>query len=157
MTSGLRAELKQRKPFATTEEEVFLNALRTADHLLRGEVEVLRSADLTFPQYNVLRILRGAGRGGISCGEISERMVTRDSDITRLLDRLEARGLVERGRDERDRRVVVQRITSTGLALLKELDEPVRRVHQRQLRHLTRAQLRQLGELLELARAGGRE
>ena len=154
MTTGLRAELKQRKPFATTEEVVFLNALRTADHLLRGEVEVLRTADLTFPQYNVLRILRGAGSQGLSCGEISDRMVTRDSDITRLLDRLEARDLVDRGRDERDRRVVVQRITAEGLALLKGLDEPVQRVHQRQLRHMSRTQLRQLTELLELARAG---
>jgi DNA-binding MarR family transcriptional regulator len=157
MTTGLRAELKQRKAFATTEEVVFLNTLRTADHLLRGEVEVLKSADLTFPQYNVLRILRGAGRPGISCGEISDRMVTRDSDITRLLDRLERRGLVERGRDEEDRRVVVQRITAKGLALLQELDTPIERVHQRQLRHMTRAQLRQLTELLEKARAGGPE
>ena len=157
MTTGLRAELKQRKPFATTEEVVFLNALRTADHLLRGEVEVLKGADLTFPQYNVLRILRGAGRQGVSCGEISDRMVTRDSDITRLLDRLEGRGLVERGRDERDRRVVVQRITAKGLALLQELDAPIERVHQRQLRHMTRAQLRQLTELLEKARAGSVE
>ena len=157
MTSGLRAELKQRKPFATTEEVVFLNALRTADHLLRGEVEVLKGSDLTFPQYNVLRILRGAGRQGISCGEISDRMVTRDSDITRLLDRLERRGLVERGRDEEDRRVVVQRITAKGLALLQELDAPIERVHQRQLRHMTRTQLRQLTELLEKARAGSAE
>jgi DNA-binding MarR family transcriptional regulator len=155
MTIGLRAELKQRKPFATTEEVAFLNTLRTADHLLRGEVEVLRGADLTFPQYNVLRILRGAGPQGLSCGDISDRMVTRDSDITRLLDRLEARDLVARGRDERDRRVVVQHISPKGLALLKELDEPVQRVHQRHLRHMTRAQLRQLTELLELARAGG--
>ena len=154
MASGLRAELKQRKPFATTEEVVFLNALRTADHLLRGEVEVLKGADLTFAQYNVLRILRGAGREGVSCGEISDRMVTRDSDITRLLDRLEGRGLVERGRDERDRRVVVQRISGKGLALLAGLDEPIQRVHQRQLRHMTRPQLRQLTELLEKARAG---
>ena len=154
MASGLRVELKQRKPFATTEEVVFLNALRTADHLLRGEVEVLKGADLTFAQYNVLRILRGAGREGISCGEISDRMVTRDSDITRLLDRLEGRGLVERGRDERDRRVVVQRISAKGLALLAGLDEPIQRVHQRQLRHMTRPQLRQLTELLEKARAG---
>jgi DNA-binding MarR family transcriptional regulator len=157
MTTGLRAELKQRKPFATIEEVVFLNTLRTADRLLRGEVEVLRGADLTFPQYNVLRILRGAGPQGLSCGEISDRMVTRDSDITRLLDRLEARDLVARDRGERDRRVVVQHISRKGLALLKDLDEPVQQVHQRQLRHMTRAQLRQLTELLELARAGGLE
>ena len=115
MASGLRAELKQRKPFATTEEVVFLNALRTADHLLRGEVEVLKGADLTFAQYNVLRILRGAGREGISCGEISDRMVTRDSDITRLLDRLEAKSLVRRERSVEDRRVVMVSLTEVGV------------------------------------------
>jgi DNA-binding MarR family transcriptional regulator len=155
MGNTLRAELKQRKPFATVEEAVFLNALRTAEHLLHGEVEVLRQADLTFPQYNVLRILRGAPAHRLACGEISERMVTRDSDITRLLDRLEARGLVERGRDQRDRRVVLPRITRKGLALLKELDGPVERVHQRQLSHMSPAELKRLDELLEKARAGG--
>jgi DNA-binding MarR family transcriptional regulator len=154
MTTSLRAELKQTRPFGSLEQEVFLNVLRTADHLLRGEVEVLREADLTFAQYNVLRILRGAGRDGITCGGISERMVTRDSDITRLLDRLEARGLVERVRDARDRRAILSRITKTGLALLEELDEPVAAVHTRQFRHMTRTQLQSLGRLLEIAREG---
>ena len=93
----------------TIEERVFQAALRAADHLLWGELEVLRGVDLTFAQYNVLRILRGAVAGGLSCSEISERMVTRDSDITRLLDRLEVRGLVERSRSREDRRVVLAR------------------------------------------------
>ena len=131
MPSGLQRELKQTKPFGSLQEEVFLSALRTADHLLWGEIAVLREADLTFPQYNVLRILRGAGPDGLSCREISDRMVTRDSDITRLLDRLEARMLVARGRDTADRRVIVSRISSEGLALLQTLDAPVDRVHRR--------------------------
>lgn len=148
----LKEELRQSKPFASLEEEVFLGMLRTGDRLLRGEVEVLRAAELTFAQYNVLRILRGAGRNGLSCREISERMVTRDSDITRLLDRLESRGWVERVRDARDRRVIVARITKKGVALLKELDEPVARAHKKQLKHMSRAQLKTLAELLQLAR-----
>lgn len=154
MSTSLRAELKQTKPFASLEEEVFLGMLRTADHLLWGEIEVLRTADLTFPQYNVLRILRGAGSGGVTCRGISDRMVTRDSDITRLLDRLEARGLVERVRDRKDRRVIVPRITKKGLELLQSLDGPIAHVHRTQLRHMSRAQLRTLGALLQAAREG---
>jgi DNA-binding MarR family transcriptional regulator len=152
MTSRLGRELRQGKPFANLEEEVFLNVLRTGDALLQGEVEVLRGAELTFPQYNVLRILRGAGAAGASCGQIGERMVTRDPDLTRLLDRLEARGLVRRARDARDRRVVVAAITEAGLAVLKSLDAPVARVHRERLRHLSREQLETLAELLALAR-----
>lgn len=152
--STLRAELQQRRPFATLEDEVFLNVLRTADHMLWGEIEVLRTANVTFPQYNVLRILRGAQPGGLSCREISERMVTRDSDITRLLDRLEARGLVTRVRDPKDRRAIVPRITKDGLDLLARLDKPVVQVHRGQLKHVSRAQLKTLVRLLERAREG---
>jgi DNA-binding MarR family transcriptional regulator len=154
MASGLQEELKQSKPFGSLEEEVFLSALRTADHLLWGEVAILRAAELTFSQYNVLRILRGAEPHGLSCREISERMVTRDSDITRLLDRLEARRLVARGRRPDDRRVIVPRITSDGLALLEELDGPIAQVHKNQLRHMSAKQLSTLSELLHLARRG---
>ena len=145
-------ELRQGKPFASLEEEVFLNVLRTADALLQAEVDVLRSAELTFAQYNVLRILRGAGATGAACGVIAERMVNRDPDITRLLDRLEARGLVERSRHAEDRRVVVAAITETGRALLKSLDAPVARAHRDQLRHMSRAQMEKLAGLLVLAR-----
>jgi DNA-binding MarR family transcriptional regulator len=152
MPSTLGRELRQGKPFANLEEEVFLNVLRTGDALLQGETEVLRSAELTFPQYNVLRILRGAGAAGASCGEIGERMVNRDPDLTRLLDRLEARGLVGRSRDTRDRRVVVATITEDGKAVLRSLDAAVARVHREQLRHMTRQQLETLAELLALAR-----
>ncbi|MPY87826.1 MAG: MarR family transcriptional regulator [Luteitalea sp.] len=156
MRSTLQAEIKQKKPFESLEDAVFLNMLRTADHLLWGEIEVLKAADLTFPQYNVLRILRGAGPDGLSCREISERMVTRDSDITRLSDRLEGRDLVARVRDRNDRRVIVTRISPEGLKILRQLDAPINRVHRGQLTHMTPKQLGTLLELLELARQPGR-
>jgi DNA-binding MarR family transcriptional regulator len=156
MDTALGLELRQGKPFANLEEEVFLNVLRTGDALLQREAEVLRIAELTFAQYNVLRILRGAGVAGAACGEIAERMVNRDPDVTRLLDRLEARGLVRRSRDAQDRRVVVAAITDAGRTVLKPLDAAVARVHRDQLRHMTRAQLETLAELLVLARTAPR-
>jgi DNA-binding MarR family transcriptional regulator len=145
-------EIRQGRPSTGIEEEVFLNVLRTGDALLQREVEVLRTEDLGFAQYNVLRILRGAGTGGASCGEIAERMVSRDSDLTRLLDRLEASGLVERSRLETDRRVVVTTITRKGRSLLGRLDDRVADAHREQLRHMSREQLRGLVDLLVLAR-----
>src|SRR5262245_4731554 len=156
MGTLLRHELKQGKPFATPEEMVFLNVVRTAGALLQGEEEVLKAADLSFAQYNVLRILRGAGSEGLACGEIAGRMVNRDPDITRLLDRLERRGLVRRSRDVEDRRVVVARITTAGLSLLETLDAPITKVHREQLRHMSRNQLDTLARLLEVARNPGR-
>jgi DNA-binding MarR family transcriptional regulator len=155
MGKRLQAELKQTKPLENPEVEVFLNTLRTADYLLRAEGEVLREGDLTTPLYNVLRILRGAGTEGLSCGAVSSRMVTRDSDITRLIDRLVQRGLVTRERDAADRRVVLSRITERGLTLLRRLDQPIAGCHQRLLRHLTAEQVRTLSRLLELARQPG--
>ena len=155
MGKRLQAELKQTRPLENPEVEVFLNTVRTADYLLRAEAEVLRAEDLTTPLYNVLRILRGAGSEGRSCGEISSRMVTRDSDITRLIDRLVQRGLVARERDDADRRVVLSRITERGLALLRRLDQPIASCHQRLLRHLSAEQIRTLSRLLELARQPG--
>jgi len=137
------------------EERVFESLMRVADHLLRGEVEVLRTEELTFPQYNVLRILRGAGRDRPSCGAIAERMVTRDSDLTRLLDRLEERGLVKRMREESDRRVVTAEITDAGLQVLRRLDGPIDRVHRQQLAHMTAEQLKTLQRLADEARNGG--
>jgi DNA-binding MarR family transcriptional regulator len=136
-------------------ERVFQSLMLAADHLLRGEIEVLRVADLTFPQYNVLRILRGARPEELSNGTISQRMLTRDSDLTRLLDKLEERRLVKRTRDARDRRVVTATITDAGLQLLRKLDGPVDRVHREQLRHMTPRQLESLRMLADQVR--GRE
>jgi DNA-binding MarR family transcriptional regulator len=153
MKSTLQSELKQTRPFASREEEVFLSLVRTAEMLSWGVEEAIRQADLTPTQYNVLRILRGAGGEGLTCGEIGERMVTRDSDITRLLDRLEARGLISRQRDTTDRRVIIASITGTGLKLLAGLDRPVAECHNRQLGHLGERQLATLARLLEIVRS----
>ncbi len=141
------------KPFTSNEAEAFLNLQRTADILMRGLERQLKPVGLTQTQYNVLRILRGAGRDGLLCREIGARMVTRDPDITRLLDRLEARGLAIRSRLDSDRRAIRTRITPTGQALLNKLDRPVAELHARQLGHLGNEKVRELIALLEQARA----
>lgn len=152
MVTKLQKELKLTKPLASLEEEVYLGIQRTAEHLWWGVAETLRQAELTPTQYNVLRILRGAGEAGASCSEISERLVTKDSDITRLLDRLEARGLISRERETKDRRIIVARITDDGLRLLAGLDKPIAQCHRRQLGHLGDKRLAALSRLLDAAR-----
>jgi DNA-binding MarR family transcriptional regulator len=152
MTKHLQEELKQPKPFRSLEAAVFLNVLRTATALVGELVEVLRPYELTQPQYNVLRILRGAGPEGLPSGEVGERMVSREPDMTRLLDRMEARALVARQRGPLDRRIVTVRITDEGLRLVDALDEPVAAMHARQLAHLSHEELEALDGLLERAR-----
>ncbi len=152
MLRGLQAEIRQTKPFQSLEEEAALNLLRTTDALVRQKAEMLKAWSLSPTQYNALRILRGAGVEGVTCGELSERMLTKDPDVTRLIDRLDTRGLITRGRHDADRRVVRTRITQAGLDLLAELDGPTRKLSKEQLGHLDEKQLRQLIELLELAR-----
>jgi DNA-binding MarR family transcriptional regulator len=134
------------------EEAAFLDLLRTTDMLSRRLAQVLKIEDLSSNQYNVLRILRGAP-DGLSCGDIGNRMITRDPDITRLLDRLEKRGLISRSREARDRRTVLTQITPAGLKLLARLDEPVQEAHQKQLGHLGRQRLRAMSELLLACRS----
>ena len=153
MTTKLQKELKQTKPFKSLEEEVVLNVARTAEVLASASAEVFKRVDLTPTQYNALRILRGAGAEGLACREISERMVTKESDITRLLDRLEGRGLISRERPANNRRLVITRITKEGLRVLAELDEPVSESHRRQVGHLGKAQLKTLNKLLETLRS----
>jgi len=155
MTNRLLDEIKQTRPFGSLEEEVLLGLARTADVLQRGIGEVLKPAALTTTQYNVLRILRGAGAAGLSCSEVTGRMVTRDPDMTRMLDRLEARRLVTRARDATDRRVVTSRITEEGLQLLGSLDEPMAAHHRRMLGALGSEKLQALAKLLDEARAAG--
>jgi len=140
------------KTIGSPEEALFLELFRTTDILSRGVVLVVKAEDLSPTQYNVLRILRGAP-DGLACGEIGNRMVTRDPDITRLLDRLEKRGLITRWRVTADRRVVMARITPEGLRLLARLDGPIQKAHRRQLAHLGPKRLRQLTALLRLARS----
>ena len=154
MTRRLQDEIKQTRPFQSLEEEVLLGLARTADAVARAGEEVLKGSGLTMTQYNVLRILRGAGAAGLSCGDVAGRMITRDPDLTRLLDRLEARALVTRARDGEDRRIVVTRITSDGLALLAELDEPVQAQNRKAVAHLGEQKLRTLAQLLDEARSG---
>jgi DNA-binding MarR family transcriptional regulator len=129
------------------EEAIFVEMSRTVDLLSRGPTQLLRAVELSAPQYNVLRILRGAPEG-LLCGQISERMITRDPDITRLINRLEERGLVARFRQDEDRRRILVRIAPKGLALLTRLDEPVCQVHRGQLGHLGAGKLRRLQSLL---------
>jgi DNA-binding MarR family transcriptional regulator len=152
----LRQSIKQRKPFESLEQEVFLEVLRTGNAFVQDLVELLRPYGLTQPQYNVLRILRGAGATGLPTGEVGERMVaSREPDVTRLLIRMEQQGLVERERRSDNRRFVTARITSKGLRILKALDAPVRRMHAKQLQHMTRSELDRLASLLERARREG--
>ena len=139
------------KPRPCSEEDLSLELVRTTDLLSRPLTQVLKAEDLTSNQYNVLRILRGAP-DGLACGEIGNRMITRDPDITRLLDRLEKRSLIERWREQKDRRVVLARITRDGLDLLARLDDPVQNTHRQQLRHLGSQKLHQLSELLQQSR-----
>jgi len=136
------------------EETAFLELLRTSDLLTRGLAPILKAEELSMTQYNVLRILRGAPEG-LPCGEIASRMITRDPDITRLLDRLEKRALISREREKKDRRTVLVRITSGGLKLLGRLDEPVRTGHRKQLGHLGPEQLEALCRLLHSVRTPG--
>ncbi len=148
MKETIPSENKRRRA-ACPEEAAFLDLLRTTDMLSRGLIQVLKTEDLSATQYNVLRILRGAPEG-LACGEIASRMITRDPDITRLLDRLEKRGLISRCRETKDRRTVMARITPEGLKLLARLDEPVQAAHRKQLGHLGRERLRALAELLRV-------
>jgi DNA-binding MarR family transcriptional regulator len=152
MVGKLGREIGKTGPFDSLEQEVYLNCMRTADRLSRAGVAALKPAGLSATQYNVLRILRGMGEAGISCQEIANRMITRDPDLTRLLDRLEKRGLVSRQRQNADRRVVKTFISEKGLALLTELDRPVQEMHLKVLGHLGRERLKQFLELLEMAR-----
>lgn len=152
MVGRLQAEIKQTKPFRSREEELFISLQRTADTLMRGLTETLKPAGLSATQYNVLRILRGAGKRGLACSEIAERLITRDPDITRLLDRLNGRRLIRRSREKKDRRVITTRITEEGLKLLEQLDAPIAELHQQQLEHLGKQRVGSLLGLLQQAR-----
>lgn len=154
MAGRVQGEIRQRKPFRRLEDEAYVNIQRTADALMQGVAAVLKPAGLSPTQYNVLRILRGAGPEGLACREIGARMITRDPDITRLLDRLEERRLVTRSRGAEDRRVIMTRITEEGLRILDGLDAPIESMHIAQLRHLGAKHLRTLISLLEAVRGG---
>lgn len=152
MTRSLREEIRQSRPFRSLEQEAHLNVVRTAAVLSDHFEQVLKPAGITGAQFNVLRILRGADPEGLCRNDLRDRMLTRMPDVTRLLDRMEEAGLVTRSRDAEDRRLVTTRITDEGRRLLSDLEEAVVGEHRRRLGHLSEAQLRQLVDLLGLAR-----
>ena len=139
------------------QDRIFVALLRTADALSQEAEQFLKAAGLTGTQYNVLRILRGAEPEGLPCRGIGDRMISHDPDMTRLLDRMEKRGLITRERQTDDRRVVKARITPQALSLLKTLDQPIHAVHKRQFRHMPAARLKILSRLLEEVRASKQE
>lgn len=153
-TRSLQEELKQSKAFRSLEQEALLSIERTAAVLGHGLADALRRYDITPTQYNVLRILRGAGGKGLCRNEVRDRLVAQVPDVTRLLDRMEEMQLVERERAEEDRRMVFTRITRKGMQLLARLDEPVEQLHHEQLGHLGSTRLRTLIDLLAAARQG---
>jgi MarR family transcriptional regulator, organic hydroperoxide resistance regulator len=122
--------------------------VKAADTLALQAEQLLKASGLSATQYNVLRILRGAEPAGLACRAIGDRMISHDPDITRLLDRMEKRGLISRERQTDDRRVVKARITPAGLAALKTLDAPVREMHKKQFAHISATKLKTLSELL---------
>lgn len=155
MSNTLLDELQQRKPFASLAEEAHLNLSRTEAVLQEGIDRVLKPHGVSATQYNVLRILRGAGPKGLCRNEIRDRLLTRMPDVTRLLDRMEEAGLVTREREAADRRLVTTRLTRHGRELVDSLDGPVAKEHERRLGHLKDSELRTLVRLLTRARHPG--
>lgn len=145
-------ELKQSRPFKSQREEASVALLRTADLVRRSVAAVVEARGITAQQYNVLRILRGAGERGLPTLEIAERMIEQTPGITRLIDRLEAKKLVSRERCPTDRRQVFCRITKTGLALVNALDEPIRLSEEKALADLKANELKSLVNLLDRTR-----
>lgn len=143
---------KIAKRFDSPQQEAYLNLWRTYDRLRMIEDELFAQHDLTAQQYNALRLLRGEQSGALPTLALAGKLVSHAPDITRMVDRLEQRGLVARRRMPDNRRVVQVGITEAGLALLKQLDDPVRECHHRQLGHLSGNQLQSLVELLKSAR-----
>ena len=145
---NLAEEIGRPTPFERLDEEVFLNLLMTRERLAVALADVYREAGLTPPQYNVLRILMTQGPEGLPMQRIVERMVTRDSDMTRLVDALEGHGHVQRQRDPQDRRVTRVTVTGSARKLMKELEQPVIEVYQNHLAHLGQKKLSMLNRLL---------
>jgi DNA-binding MarR family transcriptional regulator len=139
--------------FDSPQQEAFLSLWRTYDRLRALEDELFARFELTPQQYNVLRLLRSEHPDALPTLAIAARLVTHAPDITRMLDKLEQRGLIARDRPAENRRIVLIKITEAGITLVKQIDKPLRDCHQRQLGHLNDAQLKQLLQLLQLARA----
>ncbi|MGE3275955.1 MAG: MarR family winged helix-turn-helix transcriptional regulator [Vicinamibacterales bacterium] len=158
MVGTLQAELQQTKPFRSVAEEAYLALSRTAAVLDHAVAQALRAHDLTPTQYNVLRILRGAGTDGLCRNELGARLLRAVPDVTRLLDRMEELGLIARERLADDRRMVRTRLTARGLTTVNDMDRPIRALHERLLGGLGEGRQKQLIRLLDEVRSGvGRE
>jgi DNA-binding MarR family transcriptional regulator len=147
-------EVTQASVLPSSQESAFLSIVRTADAMVRSVDLLLRGHGVTATQYNVLRILRGAGESGASCRDIGERLINAEPDITRLLDRMEKLGLISRCRESDDRRFVTVRITPAGLVLVNGLDEPIAAFHCERFASFSGAELAQLSRSLQKAMAG---
>lgn len=153
MQSKLQAEIKQNKPFGNLEQEAMLGLLRTAALVDHANDEFLRPFGVTGTQFNVLRILRGAGANGLCGRDVGERMITKVPDVPRLLERLETAGLICRERDPDDRRHVTARITEKGTALVDEVAAATA-PSEMWFKQLSQEQLRALIDALDIVRAG---
>jgi DNA-binding MarR family transcriptional regulator len=153
MVTGLARDIKQTRNFPSVEGEAGLNILRTSEMLYERLNSALKPLDLTFTQYNVLRILRGAGAHGVTCSQLAERMIVRDPDVTRLLDRLEKKGYVARRRSEHDRRVLIVTISGAGMEHLQAADVPIVKTMTSTMEKPGKKKLLQLIEVLEAIRA----
>ena len=154
MSPTLQEDLRQTRPFGSLQQEAYLSVVRTTSALTERVEDLLKPYGISGTQYNVLRILRGAGEGGLCRNELRDRMLTRMPDMTRLLDRMEEAGLVTRSREQEDRRMVLTQITPRGQQLVSELDRPMSALHRDQLARLTDDQLRSLIDLLTAIREG---
>ncbi|UUO07570.1 MarR family transcriptional regulator [Blastopirellula sp. J2-11] len=152
--NGLAAEIGKRTPFTSLKQEAYLNLVRTHEQLAGQFARLLKQHGLSDPQYNALRILRGEGKP-MQTYQIAERMITSQTDISRLVDRLETNELVERERSAEDRRVVWVTLTKQGSAILKKLDQPVADLHESQFKAFSDDQLKSLTKLLFAARKSG--
>ncbi|MFT7535651.1 MAG: DNA-binding MarR family transcriptional regulator [Hyphomicrobiaceae bacterium] len=151
--SSVQQAIKQDRPFRTRSDEAMVGLMLTVEAVRRPFYELMaKHGELTQQQYNVLRILRGAGAQGIPTLDIGDRMIERTPGITRLIDRLTAKDLVERHRSETDRRQVICRISTAGKALLKKLDRPVEALNQAAMAGLTKSELGELIRLLNKVR-----
>lgn len=154
MTSRLQAELKQGKPFSGLKEELWLNLSRTASVLGHTLEQKLRASGLSATQYNVLRILRGAGGDGLCQWEIGARLVAQVPDVPRILDRMDRAGWVRRARGTADRRVMMTTLTAGGMEVLAGLDEPLAEAMVGMFGGLSEDEMQRLNELLVVAREG---
>lgn len=153
MTTAPPRPARKSRRFDSLEQEAFLNLWRAYDRLRAFEDALFHEHDLTPQQYNALRLLRGAHPGKLPTLDLAGRLVSKAPDITRLLDKLQERGLIERDRRADNRRVVHIGITDAGLTLLRDLQQPLADCHRRQLGHLSRRRLKELIALLRAARA----